>query len=171
MARVFVAIGSNIDPMKNMRRALHFLRREFPVVAISTFYRTEPVELPGAPPFFNGVVEFRTEIPPRELKYELLREIEEKLGRQRGPDKNAPRTIDLDLLVYGDESIHSKELTVPDPEIAERSFLALPLCELAPDLILPGFDKPMREIAQRFESRPMERLRKFSESLKKEVLQ
>jgi 2-amino-4-hydroxy-6-hydroxymethyldihydropteridine diphosphokinase len=170
MVRAFVAVGSNIDPMANVQKALRRLSDEVKMVAISTFYLTEPIGLPESPSFINGVVELETEIPPHELKYELLRKVERELGRKRTADKNAPRPIDLDLLVYGDESIHAGDLTVPDPEITSRPFLAIPLGELAPELILVGTDTPVQKIASAFGSPRMKRLEKFSETIRRETL-
>ena len=170
MTRAFIGIGSNIDPMTNVSRAIRLLDREIHILAISTFYCTKPLGITGSPSFINGVIEIETEVPALDLKYGLLRPIEKKLGRQRSSDRNAPRTIDLDLLVYGEESIHSEELVLPEPEIAERSFLAIPLCELAPDLIPPGFGRTAREIADLFEVGKMERLDDFTQAIRKDIL-
>ena len=102
MARAFVAIGSNIDAAANVRAAVRALALRMPVVAISTVYRTEPEERPEQPPFYNCVVEINAEIAPLELKFQVLRPIEEALERRRTSDKYAPRTIDLDLILYDD---------------------------------------------------------------------
>jgi 2-amino-4-hydroxy-6-hydroxymethyldihydropteridine diphosphokinase len=170
MTRAFVGIGSNIEPMENVRCAIRLLDRQVPVVAISTFYRTEPHGLTGSPSFINGVVEIETEVPARDLKYGLLRPLEKELGRQRTSDPNAPRPIDLDLLVYGDQSIRSEELVLPDPDIAERPFLAIPLSELAPDLIPPGFGRTVRNIANLFDIAKMEPLDSFTDAIRKDIL-
>ena len=170
MTRAFVGIGSNIDPMENVSCAIRLLNRQVPIVAISTFYRTEPLGPTGSPSFINGVIEIETEVPARDLKYGLLRPIEKELGRHRSSDRNAPRTIDLDLLVYGEQSIRSEELVLPDPEIAQRSFLAIPLCELAPDLIPPGFGRTVREIADLFGVAQLERLDDFTDAIRKDIL-
>jgi 2-amino-4-hydroxy-6-hydroxymethyldihydropteridine diphosphokinase len=147
MTRAFIGVGSNIDPMANVFRAIRLLDRQVHILAVSTFYCTKPLGTTGSPSFINGVIEIETEVAALDLKYGLLRPIEKKLGRQRSSDRNAPRTIDLDLLVYGQHSVHSQELVLPAPEIADRSFVAIPLCELAPDLIPAGFGRTVREIA------------------------
>lgn len=168
MARVFIGVGSNINPEENVRQALRLLGREVPIVAISTFYRTQAEGRAGQPPFYNGVVEVVTEMPPAQLKHSVLRPIEEKLGRTRGEDKYAPRTIDLDVLLYDDLVAAEKGLRIPDPQIAQRAFLAIPLCELAPELVLPDSGLPIAEIAAAFGDHKMERLSQYTELLRKE---
>jgi 2-amino-4-hydroxy-6-hydroxymethyldihydropteridine diphosphokinase len=138
MPRAFIAIGSNIAPAANVRKAIHALLEKTRVIAISTIYRTEPERHPDHPPFYNGVLELETGRSPEALKFGLLRPIEAGLGRQRTSDKDAPRTIDLDLLLYGDLVLKTGCLTLPDPDIADRAVIAIPLTELAPDLVLPG---------------------------------
>ena len=170
MTRAFLGVGSNIDPMDNVPRAIRLLGQQVHILAISTFYRTKALGPTEYPSFINGVIEIETEVPALDLKYGLLRPIERELGRHRSSDRNAPRTIDLDLLVYGEQSIHSQELVLPAPEIAERSFLAIPLSELAPDLIPPGFSRAVREIAGAFDIRQMERLDDFKEAIRKDIL-
>ena len=169
MTRAFLGVGSNIDPMDNVRSAIRLLGRQVHILAVSTFYRTEAIGSTGNPSFINGVIEIETEVPALDLKYGLLRKIEKQLGRHRTSDRNAPRPIDLDLLVYGEESIYSEDLVLPEPEIAQRSFLAIPLCELAPDLILPGFGRTVREIANLFEVGQMEPLADFTETIRRDT--
>src|SRR3990170_4754101 len=115
MPRAFVAVGSNIDPETNVRRALLLLAREVRLLGISTFYQTKPIDRPDQPPFYNGVIEIETELPPGELKHSLLRRIERELGRVRTEDKHAPRAIDLDLLLYDDVTLEEEGLRLPDP--------------------------------------------------------
>jgi len=171
MARVFIAVGSNIEPEDHIRRALALLRKVTRIRAISTMYRTAPLTHHGEaqPPFINGVIEIETELAPTVLKHGLLRKIEEQLGRVRGPDKYAPRTIDLDLLLYDQRCIDTPEINIPDPEIASRPFLAVPLCELAPNLIIPGIEQSLREIAKKYEHHTMEPLPVFTKELRKEI--
>lgn len=168
MPRVFIEAGSNIDPERNVREALHFLAKEVCIISVSTFYCTEPEGAPGQPAFYNGVIEVETDISPLVLKYSILRKIEDQLGRVRSWDKNAPRPIDLDILVYGDVVANSDGLLIPDPQIAHRPFLAVPLAELAPDLILPESGISMEEIAARFEDHNMAPLSEFTEVLRRD---
>lgn len=141
MTTAFVGIGSNLgEPERQIAAALDELAAEDGVelVAVSALRETEPVGYLDQPNFLNGAVEVRTELPPREL-LEVLLAIESRLGRVRGEGPRfGPRTIDLDLLVYGEETIEEPGLTVPHPRLAERRFALEPLAELAPELEIPG---------------------------------
>jgi 2-amino-4-hydroxy-6-hydroxymethyldihydropteridine diphosphokinase len=141
----FVAVGSNIDPLTHVRRALELLGERVSIAGVSAFYRTAAVDRPGEPDFANGVVKIHTARPPREVKFDVLRRIENELGRARGPDKSAPRTIDLDLILYGSMVIDKPDLHLPDPSIRTYPFVAVPLLELACDLILPDTHKPLAD--------------------------
>lgn len=149
MTRAFVALGSNIDPERHVPAAVDLLRQRLDVVGVSSFYRSPALGRTDQPPFWNGVVEVRTELEPRELKFDVLRPIESQLGRSRGEDRYAPRTIDLDLLLLGERVIDEPDLVLPDPEIGERPFLAVPLHELAPDLVLPGSGARLADLVAR----------------------
>ena len=170
MARAFISIGSNIDPETNVRSAILRLASTVWLSAISTVYRTEPVGPPGQPWFYNCVVEIQTDMPPRELKFGLLRPIEGELGRTRGPDKFAARTIDLDLILYDELVMTTKDLALPDPDIPKRPFLAIPLNELAPGLILPGLRLRIQQAAESLSPNTMKPLTAFTEHLRKEFL-
>lgn len=135
---IAVAIGSNVEPEKNIADALGRLADRVEIVGLSNFYRTEPVGPPGQPPFVNGACAIRTALGPLDLKRTVLRQVEDAGGRIRTADRYAPRTIDLDLLVYGPTVLNEADLELPDPEILDRPFLWLPLLELDPGLILPG---------------------------------
>ena len=169
MARVFIGVGSNIHPEENVPKAVRLLGRETRIKAISTFYLTEPVGGTGQPLFYNGVVEIETEIPPVKLKHSVLRRIENELGRKRVADKYAARTIDLDMLIYDDLVATTKDLVIPDPQISSRAFLAIPLNELAPDLVLPGSGRPIREVAQALAGHTMQPLSEFTKRLRREI--
>src|SRR5574340_163353 len=149
MARAFIGIGSNIEPAENVLAAIRSLARRARLNGISTVYLTQALGRPEQPPYYNCVVEIETEAPPAEVKYDLLRDIENSLGRQRTEDKYAPRTIDLDLIVYGDLMLDADGIKLPDPEILERPLLAIPLFELAPDLVLAGYGLRISKIAAR----------------------
>jgi 2-amino-4-hydroxy-6-hydroxymethyldihydropteridine diphosphokinase len=123
------------------------MARQEQIVAVSTIYQTEPEGRLEQPDFYNCVVEIKTEKTPEALKYQVLRRIEASLGRQRTSDKFAPRTIDLDLMLYDNLVLDTDSLVLPDPEIASRSFLAACLSELAPDLILPGTTSRVAELS------------------------
>ena len=149
MTRAFIAFGSNIHAERNVRSAVRLLADRSNLLALSTFYRTAPAGGATGAAFINGMAEIETELPPLELKHRVLRGIERELGRVRFTDKNAARTIDLDLVHYDDLVVASLELALPAPEIRERWFVAAPLAELAPDLRLAGSGVPVRELAAR----------------------
>jgi 2-amino-4-hydroxy-6-hydroxymethyldihydropteridine diphosphokinase len=139
--RAYVGIGSNLgNPRETITAALDLLAAEegIELVAVSSLRETEPVGYEDQPRFLNGAAALETELPPREL-LERLFEIERRLGRVRGEGPRfGPRTIDLDLLMYGDETIDEPGLTVPHPRLAERRFALEPLAELNPTLEIPG---------------------------------
>ena len=138
MTRAFVGLGSNLgDREGTIRAALDALGAEegIEVVAVSTLRETEPVGVGPQPLFLNGAAELETALGARELLDRLL-ETERRFGRERIPGEHGPRTLDLDLLLYGDERIDEPGLTVPHPRLHERTFVLEPLAELDPQL--PG---------------------------------
>jgi 2-amino-4-hydroxy-6-hydroxymethyldihydropteridine diphosphokinase len=156
--RAFIAVGSNVDAERNVASALELLGRRQRIVGISSFYWTPALGSPEGPDFLNGVVEIETELDPLELKRLVLQRVEDELGRERCGDPNAPRTIDLDLVLHGNTVRNDEELVLPAPEILERAFVALPLLELDPDLELPGSPRPLRELAAGLSPREMRRV-------------
>ena len=137
--RCFVALGANLgDPVLTVRSAILALR-ELPqteFIAASSLYRTAPVGLKHQPDFINAVVELVAVSPAPTLMQSLFA-IEADFGRQRSV-KNAPRTLDLDLLLYGDLLSDDPQLTLPHPRLHERAFVLAPLAEIAPLLRIPG---------------------------------
>ncbi len=123
-------------------------------------YRSEPVGSANAPTFLNAAVSFHTELPPASLKFDHLRPIEMRLGRVRGPDPNAPRTIDLDIALMGDLVLHSPRegIEIPDPDILTCAHVALPLADLAPHAVHPVSHETLTEIAARFPDRRIVRV-------------
>jgi 2-amino-4-hydroxy-6-hydroxymethyldihydropteridine diphosphokinase len=135
----FVGIGSNLgDREGNLRQAVELLSAEdgIDVVAVSEIRETDPVGPVEQGPFLNGAVRIETGLSPRELLERLLA-VEERLGRVRR-ERWGPRTIDLDLLLYGDDVVDEPGLTVPHPRLHERRFALEPLSDLAPSLEIPG---------------------------------
>ncbi|MEA2238572.1 MAG: 2-amino-4-hydroxy-6-hydroxymethyldihydropteridine diphosphokinase [Thermoanaerobaculia bacterium] len=128
---VLVALGSNLgDREVALRRAVNELRSVFKVVRVSPFIDTEPVEAPpGSPRFLNAVVAGYTDLDPRALLAALLA-IETRLGRRR-TTRNAPRVIDIDLILHSAHVVRTRALTVPHPRYLEREFVRVPLRELA----------------------------------------
>jgi len=143
----YVAFGSNVDPETNVPRAVALLSQRCDVQATSSVFRTAALDRPGDPEFLNGVVRVATRLAPRELKFDVLRKIEARLGRERTADAYAPRTIDLDLLLYGDAVIDETGLRVPDPDIRRRAFLAAGLVELDAGVRLPDTYERVADLA------------------------
>jgi 2-amino-4-hydroxy-6-hydroxymethyldihydropteridine diphosphokinase len=141
VTRAFVGLGSNLgDRRALLRQALDKLAalHATEVRDVSSFRETEPVGVVDQPRFLNGATELETSLPARELMRELLR-IERSLGRERaGVPPGGPRTIDLDLLLYGDERLDDPQLELPHPRLHERRFVLEPLAELDPNLEVPG---------------------------------
>jgi len=137
--RAFVALGSNLgNPVQTIEDAIDAMAalRGSLLMAISSLYRTAPVGLKHQPDFINAVVALDTRLGPRELLEELFA-LEARFGRERSV-KNAPRTLDLDLLLHGDAIINDPALTLPHPRMHERAFVLAPLAEIAPNLVIPG---------------------------------
>jgi 2-amino-4-hydroxy-6-hydroxymethyldihydropteridine diphosphokinase len=140
----YIGLGSNIEPEKYTPMALQRLRQELDVVVVSSFYITSAVGTAvGQADFINGVVKVRTNLSSKQLKFDVLREIEYSLGRRKFMPKHAPRTMDLDLLIYGNEI--NKDLNIPEPDLLNRSFVYMPLFDIAPDLVVPGMSLPLRK--------------------------
>ena len=115
------------------------------------------------------MVELTTELDPLMLKLTVLRAIESALGRQRTGDKYADRTLDLDLVLYGDLVSSSPELVLPDPELAQRPFLAFPLLELDPELRLPGSRVPLHQLVAALGSSDLQPLVEYTERLRRSI--
>ncbi len=140
LCTAYIGFGSNMgDPLANCRLALEHVRRIAGVKLLrcSSFYRTEPVGFRNQEWFVNGAAEITTTLSARELLAALL-EVEKNFGRQR-ETRWAPRTIDLDILFFGQEIIREEGLTIPHPELQQRRFVLTPLMELAPYLIHPVY--------------------------------
>ena len=138
--RAYVGLGANLGPREEtLRRAVERLGglKGVTVVALSSLRETEPVGVVDQPPFLNGAVAIETDLSPRDL-LEALLEIERTLGRVRDRSRWGPRTIDLDLLLYGGEVVEEPGLSVPHPLLGERRFALEPLAELDPNLEIPG---------------------------------
>ena len=128
---VAIALGANLgDRAYTLRRAVHELRRIVHIVRVSSFLETEPVDAPpGSPRFLNAVVVGYTTLTPLQL-LDAMQTIEAKLGRRRTRVRNAPRTIDLDLIFHSANRAHSARLTLPHPRYRQREFVMKPLREV-----------------------------------------
>jgi len=142
---VYLSLGSNVgDRDANLRSAIERLHAIGEVVAVSSFYETEPVEFTAQPWFLNCVVKLSTEKMPKQLLAGIL-DVEQRMGRRR-TQKKGPRTIDVDILLFGNSIIETKGLTVPHPAMHERRFVLEPLAEIAPDVRHPAFKRTIREL-------------------------
>lgn len=163
MPHAFIGIGSNIEPAENVRKAVKLLSCKTHILAISTIYQTASLRNPDQPLFYNGVVEIETELPPEEFKNSVLHEIENRLGRVRTSDKYAPRTIDLDILIYNQLTDYI------DPEIFERPFLAIPIFELAPSFVIPESEIKISDVAASMAGLEMKPLPEFTRQIRREI--
>ncbi|MCH7958932.1 MAG: 2-amino-4-hydroxy-6-hydroxymethyldihydropteridine diphosphokinase [Candidatus Hydrogenedentes bacterium] len=142
----YIALGSNVEPEKNIVQACALLAEKVSLRSVSTFYKTKALERPEQSDYRNGMVHVTTPLSPLRLKLDVLREIENRLGRVRTEDRYASRTIDLDIVVFDDCVMNEDDLVLPDPELRERPFIAVPLLELAPDLVLADTGEALRSI-------------------------
>jgi len=139
MPLAYIGLGSNLEePRRQLQEAITALGGlpETRLVKSSSYYRTAPVGNPDQPDFLNAVAAVETRLAPGVLLEGLLG-IERRQGRER-PFPNAPRTLDLDLLLFGEEEIRKPGLSVPHPRMHQRAFVLRPLLEIAPDIVIPG---------------------------------
>jgi len=141
----YLSLGSNVgDRAANLRAAIDRIAALGEVIATSSIYETEPVEVTGHPWYLNCAVALRTEKMPKQLMTALLG-IEQDMGRRRSGEKT-PRKIDIDILLFGNSVIDTRELTVPHPEMHRRRFVLEPLNEIAPEVRHPVFKRTIREL-------------------------
>jgi len=146
--RMFLSLGSNIEPRENLTRALAELRRRFRVRAISPVYRTAPVGDANQPDFWNLAVEIENDEPPQKVQG-ALRFIEEILGRHRDPQRPyGPRSVDLDLVLVEGLAGSFGAVELPSPLVAKEPFVAVPLADLAPTLPHPVLKITLGELAR-----------------------
>jgi len=142
---VYLSLGSNLgDRRANLRNAIGKLLNVGNLLAVSSFYETEPVEFTEQPWFLNCAVALQTELNADDFLKEII-SIEREMGRQRTAPKG-PRTIDIDILLFGKAVIHQPQLTIPHPAMHQRRFVLEPLAEIAPDAQHPVLKKTAREM-------------------------
>lgn len=149
LVSAFIGLGSNLDdPVAHVARGIEDLGNlpHTVVKRASSLYRSAPVGFRDQPDFVNAVAWVATRLEPRPL-LEALLAIERRHGRIRGAP-NAPRTLDLDLLLYGDLVLHEPGLTIPHPRMHERAFVIVPLAEISPRRVIPGHGRVSRLLAQ-----------------------
>jgi 2-amino-4-hydroxy-6-hydroxymethyldihydropteridine diphosphokinase len=149
MNRAYLLLGSNIDAAHNLPRAVAILAEAGHVRAVSSVYETAPVGRADQASFLNAAILLETRLGPVELKGAVIRRLEERLGRVRDPaDRNAPRTIDVDILLWNEMVGEILGRVVPDPDILRYAHVAVPLAEIAPDLIHPVMGERLADIAR-----------------------
>lgn len=139
MIRVYIALGSNLaKPVDQVNCALEALAHipRTKLVVCSAFYRSKPLGPQNQPDFLNAVVALDTDLPPEEL-LDCTQAIEQNQGRVRKLERWGPRTLDLDMLLYGDRVINTERLTVPHYDMKNREFMLYPLAEIAPEVVFP----------------------------------
>lgn len=152
MSIAYIGLGSNMgDKAANLKRAIEELGKVpgNKVLAVSSFYETEPVGNIEQDWFINAAVKIETGLTPREL-LEVLLKIEKELGRVRD-ERWGPRAIDLDILLYDDLVLNDEGLVIPHPYLHERGFVLVPLSEIAPEVIHPIFKKSIQELLEELE--------------------
>ncbi len=149
---VYLGIGSNIMPQENIRLSLEKLINHFNITNISPVFITSPLGGPPQPDFYNCVLEGtpRTNIKPIAFKLEVLRKIEDDLGRRRSSDKYAPREIDIDILIFDNQVFESSDCKIPSPEIYERDFVFAGLLYLNPNLIVYPEQLPLISFTEKY---------------------
>lgn len=151
MKTAYIALGSNLPspagtPRQTLDAAIDCLAKVGNLLARSSYYSTDPVGYAGQPKFLNAAVALQASLDPQSLLDRLLA-IERSFGRDRSHGvPNGPRTLDLDLLLYGDRIVSTRTLQIPHPRMAQRSFVLLPMEEIAPDLIHPELRKTMSQL-------------------------
>lgn len=147
--RAVISLGSNVNKEENLPASIRLLAEMCRVVDVSPVYETLPVGLPNQPNFFNAAVIVETEMQPATLKKSVLSYIEERLNRIRTGNRNAPRTIDLDLALFNNEVREYDGHQVPDPDVLRFAHVAVPIADMAPEMRHPQTGETMAKIASR----------------------
>ena len=147
----YLSLGSNIEPERNLRAAVAHLAGLGQVRAVSTVWETLPVGFSAQPNFLNAVVLLETQLSALALREEAIPAIETAQERVRTDNKNAPRTIDIDIMLFNRDVLQVGRRLIPDPEVLERPFVAIPLAEIAPDYVHPETDQTLRGVAGQFD--------------------
>ena len=147
----YLSLGSNIDPEKNLQAAVRELGRFGRVLRVSRVWQSPAVGGPGQPDYLNAALLLETALLAEDLKKHGIAAVEALLGRVRGRDRNAPRTIDIDIMFFDSGHLCLGYRNIPDQEVLERPFVAISLAEIAPDYIHPVTGDSLAEIASRFD--------------------
>ena len=146
----YLSLGSNIEPEHNLPEAVTKLNRFGRVKAASSVWQTAAVGYTQQPDFLNAAVLLETELSATVLRQRAITQIENSLGRVRTKNKNGPRPIDIDIMLFNHDVLTIGNRRIPDPELLERSFVAIPMAEIAPDYVHPEIKVTLAEIARQF---------------------
>ena len=147
----YLSIGSNIEPEENLPAAVRELGRFGRVSLVSSVWQSPPIGAPGQPDYLNAALLLETPLSAECLKKEGIAVVEALLGRVRSGDRNAPRTIDIDIMLFDSEELSFGARRIPDREVLEHPCVAIPLAEIAPGYIHPVTGDPLADIASRFD--------------------
>lgn len=162
MARIYVSVGSNVGREVHIRSAVRALAQRYGELVLSSVYESRPVGFEG-PDFYNMVVGFETEEHPPAVA-RVLKIMEAECGRDRAAPRFSDRTLDLDLLLYGDRVVHEPRVSLPRSEIVEHAFVLAPLAEIAGEDVHPVANKTYRELWESFDD-PGQELRRVELTL------
>lgn len=147
--RAYLSLGSNIEPAINLVEAVRILANKTRLVAVSSVWETSPLGMTDQPNYLNAAAIVDTQLTAEQLKHDL-KKIEQGLGRVRQLDKFAPRPIDIDIILFNQQIFTLGRRQIPDPELLERSFVAIPLAEIAPAYVHPETGQTLQQTAQAF---------------------
>ncbi len=169
--RAYLSLGSNIEPERNLPEAVRRLASFGCVVRASSVWQSPPLGFIEQADFLNGAVLLETGLDAERLKLQAIAGIETALGRVRSSNKNAPRTIDIDIELFNRDIFSVGRRQIPDPELLQRPFVAIPLAEIAPDYVHPLTGETLARIAARFGPAPANMHRRPDVSLTKFIVE
>jgi 2-amino-4-hydroxy-6-hydroxymethyldihydropteridine diphosphokinase len=176
LVTAYVSIGSNIDAESNVQKALQEIAKQVPVTAISTLYQTQFLKPDGTVSakttdlFVNGVFAVETVLSPHDFREHVLRRVEISMGRLRNSQRFDARKIDLDLVLYGTLVLDEANLRIPRIDIRTRDFVAIPLLEIAPQLVLPDTHERLDAIVPNTVNTNMQPLIELTNRVRKDIL-
>ncbi len=147
----YLSLGSNIEPERNLAAAVVWLGRWGYTQTVSTVWESAPFGFADQPDFLNAALLLETGLSAQGLRQAAITSVETALGRIRSANKNAPRTIDIDIMLFNHDILQVGQRRIPSPEVLERPFVAIPLAEIAPDYVHPETGQTLRQIAARFD--------------------
>jgi len=156
----YLSLGSNIQPERNLPAALSQLAQFGRVQAVSAVWETLPVGFSNQPNFLNAAVLLETHLSAWALREEAITAIEAALGRVRTGNKDGPRTIDIDIMFFNQDIIQLGRRRIPDSEVLERPFVAIPLAEISPDYVHPETGQTLKDIADQFDTTSVDMVRR-----------